>query len=590
MNEAEDSELRLTCSYALSSLGSRESLRAVEAFVRSANARTRRERALISTIIIAFIRHGTWKPVDALRSIPNKKEEAVVDSTAILPSVIIERLNFEQARMVVQELSAEEINELERQTDAKIIGLPRLSPRVEVFRAAVELVAKAAPDAPEVLQELIPFCLALGPTPGGAASLLSTIRTAFSSDLSSRRQLVLAVLERPGWGHSASAYSWGAVLKPEDLEWLMEQVPRLSTQGEPAGWLALRLAENHQIDESVRLRVRAEIGRLWPGLVDSFDGGVKQQAFWQQEREKRELEQRERTRSLLDVINEVLFDEQLDLQQKMWRLARVVFPQRAAQVLHLEGTWDGLPEGVREAVLEVCQEALDVASPTPLPKQLGRIPGHVLFEAWTFVALLRVRPERFVLTEKRLQRWLPAVLRGLVEEKSEVLENGYSVAPEMTEELVLAEARREIEQNHYSVLLQDMPQVLWTPKISRWVDGIVNAQDDPAEKQARLLRLLAGRAKGVGVRSAERVVSSWIDGGRDEDLVFLAALDILLAEEPEMAWPIVRWTLLETQGEIIRHLHYLAANVGISYLGRLRVTLETWPSDRLVELADFLIK
>jgi hypothetical protein len=110
------------------------------------------------------------------------------------------------------------------------------------------------------------------------------------------------------------------------------------------------------------------------------------------------------------------------------------------------------------------------------------------------------------LTEGRLQRWLPTVLRGFVEDKRQVLEDGFQVAPEVTEDLVLAEAKREVEQSHYSVLIQDMPPALWTPRVVGWLEGVVGRQDISPEERGRLLRLLAGRAGVAGVRTAEQVV------------------------------------------------------------------------------------
>lgn len=591
MDESESIDLRVSCAYALSSAGAPEVLERLTPFLTSSQPQGPRDRELVAAAIMALVRREVWRPVAAFRWMPNETRDDVIDAAAVLPRVILNRLTFDQALEIIRDLSPEQAKEL--RGDARAGRSPHRDepPRSEVYEGALQTVATTKEPGTQVLEELIPFCLALTDDRHNSAFYSALIR-AFSKNQSARRRLALAAWQKAASKEFAEASEWVSVLVADDVEWLLELLGSLSAENSAPALRLLQLSEDGSLDQVLRARVREAIGQRWPGLLASWDEGRRQREQWRLQSEERQSLRKASTRGIEEVVAEILTHEDLDLHARMVQLGRVVFFEHDLRRDQIVGDWGDLSTELKARVLDVCEVALDTVEPTPLPQQNGQISGRGLFEAWTFRALLRLRPQTFTLTEERIRRWLPAVLRGVAQDRAELLQECYEIAPEVTETLVLSEARLEVDNSHYSVLIQDMPQPLWTPRISHWVADVVSQTDRPAEERGRMLRLLAGRSGAAGTDKSRELLEKELGGfSATEDPLLLTALDVLLATAPEEAWARVREHIASSQGSVLHHLKYLAVNVEpFGYLGGLRVPLESWPNERLAELVEVTLR
>ena len=291
-------------------------------------------------------------------------------------------------------------------------------------------------------------------------------------------------------------------------------------------------------------------------------------------------------RSLESLNLEIISDEKTSLQQKMWRLGNLNFLQGVVRRKRFDGEWSDLPSELQEQVLNLCEEALHVSQPTPIPAA-NSFPSRLLSEAGCFSRLIQDRDCSRLLTSGQIGKWLPAVVTGLLERRMTVIERCSLAEPSATEDVVLAEAERQMRLgDHYSTLLQDLPHTLWTEGVAGWLARRIENWEwqGAAESRGRMLRVLARGSRNSVLEVVRRLLADAPAASVARDQFLKTCLDIYLALEPEAAWPLLEATVETVGSEILFAMEYLQGD----YLGELRIDFRAWPSDRLGRLVHLL--
>ncbi len=585
----DDPEVRSWSAAYLRSIGNEEILRSLIPFIEAAKPTTRIDKDTVSILISALLRTGIWGAHKASKHVPEvDPDDFIIGATQVLPREIARCLTSEKladAIAISRSISPEKIEQLNRYRG----GFPPKSPRREILAAAARTIAEQRPVEPEVLKTLIPFSLTCSDH-----DLFPVLKRAFHGSPEARRLLFKAYVERDREGSHANPYWMRNALTVEDLPWLEEQLPAMASRASFVWSAFLALARSGEIPEEVGARCQALVRKHAPEFLEALNRAHEQQEESEREQEARKL----RERSLQEVDEEILSTPDLTFQQRLWSLARLNFLDPEYRRTNLIGVWSDLPGELREKILDVCQEALDETKPTPIPP--GRsFPGAILHEASAFVKLLRERPSSFELTSARITKWLPAGLVGIFDGvKHELLLSCVRVDREVTEEIVLAAIKRELAQDrHYSALLRDLPQELWTKRISDWVAEVVESEETLTETRVTLLDLLA-------IRAAERAVPLAHDFVADQSIERLLgvhkgfmlvppeadigskALDILLALAPDAAWPLIKEGFEILGKELLTRLSALHGRS----LSHFAVDLSVWPTERIAELEEMLLR
>ncbi|HEX3529418.1 MAG TPA: hypothetical protein VH988_20360 [Thermoanaerobaculia bacterium] len=591
---SQDEGLRSACAFSVARCERVELLRSLEIFVEKAMPATQSEKEIVSVLLAAFVENGVWSSARVFRCMPRGPADRVINFTSALPYTLERYMTVEDADEIVSSLSGPEIECLNDAVEkAYQEGALEVEPRWKVYANAAYALISANPVDSSRLRQLISFVLSLGIyTAHHEADLIATLKAAFGSSESGRRELFAAAVDtaKEARAHGRHVSSWLHLLKTEDLGWLED---RLETIEEPGLSIALSLSEQTG-DEKVRWRVRAAVRRRAPQALEEQDKFSTTQREWEQQNQERKSKEDTARRRIEDIDRELLAIQNIDAQRRLWNLSWVNFSDGAFRPRNLVGGWSDLPLDLKRQVLEAIEDALNTVIPTPVPEG-SSFPSALQYEAQAFIATLRSSPERFQLTQERIQRWLPAVLRVYHQEKDALLEDCLRAAQFATEEIFLEAVARELrDQKTYSILLQDLPASLWTENITRWVVRCIEGTRHVGARP-RLLELLASRRPEVGLRVARsmlrdlpmnQILRAAKEGtaAGEPDSLGMQALDILLALAPDEAWPLVEEGAAVVGRVFFDKLRGFTSNAREG----LQVHWMEWPPERQAHLAQQL--
>jgi hypothetical protein len=570
-DHSQDEVLRSWCAAGLRRSGRIDLLKALETFAENCEPRTRVEKEIVSTLFSAFVENGLWTVARAFRFMPRGPASDVIDATRVLPRILEIHMTTNDAEEIVASLDTSTIESLNGSVEERYAkGEISAEPRWEVYSAAARKIALAAVDRVEALRPLMAFALSLGIlTVHHENELVPALLKAFQASDTARRELFEAAVEarktKPESKHEI--WSWiHRLLRPEDLGWLEGRLDRLATGAPEVLYVAITLGDMRE--PTVRQRLREMVGRIDEAALAGYDDACLKREEWDRQEHQRQEAEAAKRRHIADVDGELLTVANLSLQQRLWQLSWANFSGKDFGPRNLVGSWSDVPEDLKREVLDTCAVALDTIAPTPVPDS-SSYPAALQYEAQAFVALLS--SGRFSLTPERVERWLPAVLKAFQPAKNAILEDCLRLEPGLTERLLLDAIARELrDESAYSILLQDLPQALWTEKVTRWVvDGIEGRQ--PAEARPKLLELLAARRPEDGVQVAQSMINSRSPGPmarlRDDvpvdgelDALEVQALNVLLARVPEEALPRIERTVLVAGGKFLEKLSCLTSN------------------------------
>jgi len=584
-----DDELRRAAALLVARLGTDEELLALSAFVESATPTTRLLRCAVASVLLSLLRRGLWT---VARSAPFAPEASVdvVDSTSLLARELEEGMSLEDARPILQQSAMLGARSSPAQTDADSPrGRGVSTVRERVYLKALKLILAQDPPVDDDLFELIPLALRLQELRFGQV-LWSDFMRAFERSVGARRALYVRSFERQ---RSAKATGpermWARVLLAEDLDWLFEQAPRLAQMDESVWqevlWLAHWRATPLRRKRAIRAFFRANL----PGTLTRFDRERRRRKRKTQRLEKKLEEQEEEGRKRLLpielVARQILASDYLSDTQRMRELSWVCFVGEMFRPRNVNGAWSDLRQSVQEAVLDVCQRALEQAEPTPVPESAS-LPGAVMCEAECFRAVLKSRPERFVLTPHRIKRWLPSVLTLGSQDYPGVLATCQSVAPAATEHALLQEIRRVARIGAQSpVLAWNLPSEHWSEKFSHSIAGLVTDSTLQEDSRASLLRLLALRAPRYVLPLVSDLGSAQGVSVDAKPALAQAALDSLLVTHPDRAWPMVRREFQERGERCLVELTCLTSATSLEF----QCNPLDWPAERLASLGRMLL-
>jgi hypothetical protein len=584
---SQDHELRSWCSALLGRSAGIDLLRSLESWVATSGTETRAAIAIASSLISGFVRARLWTAARAFQWLPQTADDDVTDATQVLSLALAGYITLDDAEIIVESLAPAEIEELDRAVGTPS-GQERWSPppRWRPYAAAVRKLALQAAE-PATIGRLLPVALNLSDRNRGQVPALERFFRA--SDVA-RRGLFKAALEAQRAAETPRDHLWRwihTLLIGDDLEWLVGHLDTLAEGMPLVCHIALRLAEQRP-DSDLKRRVQGQVQQQSPEAFAAY----QQYRAEESEREKRKQETQPpvQKRPIEEVNRELVASSTLDERQLLWRLSRVNFSDDTFVPGTLAGRWPDVSPPVQDEVLNACAAALDIITPTPVPEGTT-VPNVLQYEAQAFVALVRFRPERFDLTEARILRWLPAVLKTFHAEKFGILEACLRAVPAASEDVLLEAVERELRnESAYSILLQDLPAPLWTDRVARWVaDAIAGSQ--PAEARPALLEFLAARRPEKALPIARSLLAGrpmarvlGVGDGSAPDLLALRALEVLLAQAPGEAWPLIKEGAA-LQGKVfLEHLRGFGPGVRDS----LTVAWQKWPLERIADLARVL--
>ena len=599
-DRSQDEMLRSWCASSLVRSGRADLLRSLVPYVETTTPASREERRLVSTLLRALVEHGEWTVAHSFRYLPNGFAGPVIDSTHLLPGRLAEHMTLEDAADIVASLDR---NEIEGLNSAVANSHARSDltahPRWETLAAAVKKLALAQPLDPARLRLLHPFVLTLGSEAAHHEhGLISTLAKAYKASTIGRRELFEAIVKSPKGTRPSEAihHRWWWIihnlLGPDDLSWLEEHLIELAEESSQVWHIALQVCQQSS-DQPLAHRVRSIVQGRAPEALTSYQQVQEQLKEWQREEEERKRKEEAVRKSIADLDREVLSNPSLTPQQRLWRLSWINFSIDSFQPQNVDGSWSDVPEDLQGQILGVCAAALDEVEPTPVPDG-SSFPAALQWEAQAFAFVLRLSPQHFPLTQARIRRWLPAVIKTLQTEKYTILNECLTVDPQTAETILLVAVECELRaESAYSILLQDLPAELWTENVARWVEQAIEGEQ-PAKARANLLRFLAARRPETGVRVARSVLAGRTmeqilpaaDGRlvHEPDALGLQALCVLLALAPGEVWPRVE------EGAALAGSRFLEKLPGFTHWAqeRLAVGWEDWPLERIARLAALL--
>lgn len=481
-------------------------------------------------------------------------------------------------------------------------SVPRIrdrSPKGEVFLAAVKkIIGQESPRA-KGLEALIPFCLqASSERLLFDRDVLWELPDVFRKCEQARRKLFLEYARRLQQKQQYPPQSnWQWVLEPEDLDWLLQELPRLDTNAETTAlWRSpLVLADKWGISEDEIERIRDQVHQHAPEVLVSFDANKAQMKQWETDCQAAQVDETsDELRPIQEINRELLESTDIGLQQQLWDLSWVNFSEAGWQPSNVEGAWNDLSETMQEAILRKCEVALDEVDPTPIPEEGPSYPSSLIYEAQAFIQVLLLRSEDFELTAELVDKWLGSVLCFPFSQKIEMLERCFQAQPESTEMVVLRGIEREVDnsEDDYSILLQDLPEALWSKEIVAWVEGKVLSDDTANRARVAFLQRLGAQKPTRGKKIAQELLEdrnlhtlrgelSIAEVAEDLDL---AVANVLLALAPESIWLPLK-EVIETRGSnLLEKLEALYDPIR----GGLQARFAEWSNQRLQDLTGIL--
>lgn len=383
---------------------------------------------------------------------------------------------------------------------------------------------------------------------------------------------------------------WEDVLQYDDIDWLDERAQSVDECPEFVWMHLLSLAYHRSEGKADTLAQKRHIGKVVrqhaPQVFDRFIAGRRAYARAQrrlEQRKKREEEGPQRF-SIEDIVKEVLGEEELGLQQKLWKLSWICFVEESFTPNNVDGQWTDLGDDVRDSVLRTCLSGLEECDPTLIPDG-SSYSATIAYEASAFVAMLRYRDPSEWLTPKLIKKWLPSVLRASANEDAWACGKCLKVSRPAAREVALNWVDREFQQEDSSEYVgAEFPAELWDDAFADEIAKRVRNPQTPAKPRTGLIKRLAARSP----QHALPIAQEWVQGQsweveRERPLLG-AGLDVLLDDRPEIGWPTVK-QLYEAHGQsVILGLDAIGLPHGETS------ALDEWPSDALSELGIILHK
>jgi hypothetical protein len=411
-------------------------LYALEDFVQTAAPLSRVQKAVVSLLIRFYLESGRWTTSEAVRHLPDDDGD-VLDSTSVLYHVLTEHLDVGGARTMVELLLGSFL-------DSGELSRPLSRRREELVTRAVKLLLDQELPGDADLEMLIP--LAIEETRQRALGLYVSFQSAFRKSAKCRRKLYVEDFrrwrdrdQRAGRRH----FSW--ILAPEDAEWLIEQLPTLGPNDPEL--LDDLLVAGFRGSEALKEKTREFVKRRDPEIVTRFDRAIEANQRREEEFAAREaaMEQRRKQEEveIRQYTADVLRHGEWSLAERMWKLSEVCFPSDHGRPRNLVGTWDDLDAAVQDAILHVCVDGLRSCDATPIPSGNG-VPQTVLFEAWAFRAVVKLRRSELALNEHLIRKWLPAMLHWSIYWDMQTINECLSIDPTATEQVFAETIQRDL--------------------------------------------------------------------------------------------------------------------------------------------------
>jgi len=544
-------------------------LQRLAAFVRTSRPKSRVRKAAVSALIKRFLDEGFWAIEDAVKYCPEPHDD-VIDSTHVLENILMERLTVPAARFVIKRFLPKAL----KQGSAAEASPPRRGENL-LHRAITVILGQGQP-AEGDFDALLPLAVRQWECP---LHLRFDFRSAFRKSEVWRRKLYLADLQyHREQGKEAAARSFRWILLPDDIEWLIEQLPTLAL-AENDVWDDVLIAANHGSND-LQERAKTFVEKHRPGIVVSFEAGLERYREWERKHQA-EVEEAARAKHHNEVqigqyTAEILERSDYSLQQKMWALSSVCFPSEHARPVNLVGTWDDLDTNVQRLVLDVCVEGIHDCQPTSVPMTNG-VPQTVLFEGWCFRAVLTYRPKDVRLDSEIIKKWLPAMLHWSIYWDTAVIEACHDADRSATESVFLIAIERELQsESRHAVTASNMPELLWTKSLREKLAEFVANKEFAVTSRGDLLNCLFERDPALAISLARETLQA-----NSETELAKPALNVLLRLSPNDAWPRLREDL--SKGDIDGLL-----SLGQLFDYRNYHAFSNWPAERLYELASML--
>ena len=320
-----------------------------------------------------------------------------------------------------------------------------------------------------------------------------------------------------------------------------------------------------------------------PDIVDQFDKALRRhKQSERRRRERREHEDREREEKhiqIKDAVQQVLGNDRLPLQKKMWRLSWVCLAGDQERPHDVAGTWNDLSDALKDAVLDVCQEALQTCEPTPIPDG-STFPSSILYEAWCFRDVALRQPNRLNLTSELIGKWLPSMFVVHIERGDEVTAACYRACRQATESVFLGAVKRDLRnKSEHLIRAENLDEEYWSPRLSTEVTKLIEDAQYAENPRADLLRILAERAPEGADELLRKILES-----SSHIVLRNAALDSLLRIDVGAAWPYIQTDYEERGKAALLDLRCLYHD----HRNRISIESPEWTAERLRELARML--
>ncbi len=534
-------------------------------------SRSRIDKYTKATLIYHFLRRELWDiPKVAQHAMPLVPSGDTLDEPHVLFYRLTEDLTLPAAGAVV----AFEVTQLKRRKDS---SRRRDQTRHDLLDKALSLLIEAPEATTADLKSLVPLALA-----GWYDDFLTSFNfiPAIRKSRETRRSYVLQGYKLLGKGQLTHFGALHWFLAPEDVDWLLKHSLAFA-KSSPELWTDLYGLSWSDSFVSHRELLRQFIERHRPGLTSILD---QQRIEWQAKEEQRKAEGERRWQKpvpipLVDAVNKTLERDPPVLQQQFWQLSCYCFGRDQWRPRALSGQWGDLSEEIRQRVLSLCREALHHCESTPIPDG-SSFPTVVLYESWSFVAVLRQNDTGFKLTDELIRKWLPCSYFMWHESWNEVVFLCHEVSSTATEDVAIEAVHRELRsmRDGVSTAATNYPLQLWSPRFSSALCQIVQDAQFAEDGRAQLLKILTKNAPDAALAVLEQVIH-----GEPHGCFWTAALDGLLRLEPELAWP---WL----EDEFNRRGKSLFSELRCFYSDHRPVGLDrpAWTLDRLIKLARMI--
>ena len=305
-------------------------------------------------------------------------------------------------------------------------------------------------------------------------------------------------------------------LPDRDAEWLIGYAGSMSSLPENVGtdlFSSVRALENQ--DRSSHAERGREILRR-EGTWDKLEAKLASAREWEARRPQwdearaRRVEEARKTALPIERVVDTILGDRRDVSVRLHALGDLFFGRRARGA-NVVGTFeDDLSEGQQRSIMEATWDALDQATPLPIPEG-NAFPSGLLDEGHAFLAAALWKPDH--LDAGLIARWLPAALFVATTDSGsrveELIERCFVVAPDETRRAVLEGIAREARGGHVNT--HRVPGVLW--RDARFLSGLISGVRALADAKAHraLGHLLFDVLGAIDTSSATPEVRALLD-------------------------------------------------------------------------------